>query len=201
MGEKKIEDNPSKETKENEKQSDLCDFVIKEKTTMADICWVSQTVISHYSYNSSSNLKSLFKVMFLDSEICKQISLSISKMLYLICHGLGPYFCQLLSCLEKCDFLVVSFEKAFNEVSKKGQMDLMSKYWDENTNRVPVRYLNSAFMGHPTSEDILESFKFALNPIDIRKIIQISMDGPGVNWKFLELYNNELRDIYQKKHF
>ena len=79
-------------------------------------------------------------------------------------------------------------------------MDLMSKYWDENTNRVPVRYLNSAFMGHPTSEDILESFKFALNPIDIRKIIQISMDGPGVNWKFLELYNNEL-GRFVKKHF
>ena len=56
-------------------------------------------------------------------------------------------------------------------------------------------------MGHPTSEDILESFKSALNPIDIRKIIQISMDGPGVNWKFLELYNNELREIYQKNTF
>ena len=84
MGEKKIEDNPSKETKENEKQSDLNDFVIKEKTTMADIRWGSQTVISHYSYNFSSNLKSLFKFMFLDSEICKQISLSSSKMLYLI---------------------------------------------------------------------------------------------------------------------
>ena len=197
MGEKKIEDNPSKETEENEKQSDLNDFVIKEKTTMADICWGSQTGIGHYSYNFSSNLKLLFKFMFLDSEICKQISLSSSKMLYLIWHGLGPYFCQeLLSCLEKCDFLVVSFD----EVSKKGQMDLMSKYWDENTNRVPVRYLNSAFMGHPTSEDILESFKFALNPIDIRKIIQISMDGPGVNWKFLELYNNEL-GRFIKKHF
>ena len=197
MGEKKIEDNPSKETEENEKQSDLDDFVIKEKTTMADIRWGSQTGIGHYSYNFSSNLKVLFKFMFLDSEICKQISLSSSKMLYLIWHGLGPYFCQeLLSCLEKCDFLVVSFD----EVSKKGQMDLMSKYWDENTNRVPVRYLNSAFMGHPTSEDILESFKFALNPIDIRKIIQISMDGPGVNWKFLELYNNEL-GRFIKKHF
>ena len=197
MGEKKIEDNPSKETEENEKQSDLDDFVIKEKTTMADIHWGSQTGIGHYSYNFSSNLKLLFKFMFLDSEICKQISLSSSKMLYLIWHGLGPYFCQeLLSCLEKCDFLVVSFD----EVSKKGQMDLMSKYWDENTNRVPVRYLNSAFMGHPTSEDILESFKFALNPIDIRKIIQISMDGPGVNWKFLELYNNEL-GRFIKKHF
>ena len=77
-------------------------------------------------------------------------------------------------------------------------MDLLSRYWDENTNRVAVRYLNSAFMGHATSEDILELFKSALNPIDIGKIIEISMNGPSVNWKFLELYNNELREIYQK---
>ena len=166
---------------------------------MAEIRWAFKTVMSHYLYNSSSNLESLFKVMFPDSEICKQISLSSSKMSCLICHGVAPYFRrELVSCLEKCDILVVSFDEAFNEVSKKGQMDLLSRYWDENTNRVAVRYLNSAFMRHATSEDILELFKSALNPIDIGKIIEISMDGPSVNWKFLELYNNELREIYQK---
>ena len=100
--------------------------------------------------------------------------------------------------LEKCEFFVVSFDEAFNEVSKKAQMDLVSRYWDENTNRVAVRYLNLAFMGHATSEDILESFKSALNPIDIGIIIQISMDGPSVNWRFRELYNYDLKEIYQK---
>ena len=100
--------------------------------------------------------------------------------------------------LEKCEFFVVSFDESFNEVSKKAQMDLVSRYWDENTNRVAVRYLNLAFMGHATSEDILESFKSALNPIDIGIIIQISMDGPSVNWRFQELYNYDLKEIYQK---
>ena len=80
-------------------------------------------------------------------------------------------------------------------------MDLVSRYWNENTSRVAIRYLNSAFMGHITSEDILESFKSALNPIDFGKTIQIYMDGPSVSWKFLELYNNELREIYQKNTF
>ena len=142
MAGKKTEVKPSKETKETKKQSDLNDFVIKEKTTMAEIRWPFKTAMSHHSCNSSSNLKLLFKVMFPDSEICK-ILLSSSKMSYLICHGLEPHFCQeLLSCLEKCDFLVVSFDEAFNEVSKKGQMDLVSRYWAENTNRVAVRYLN-----------------------------------------------------------
>ena len=30
--------------------------------------------------------------------------------------------------LEKCEFFVVSFDEAFNEVSKKAQMDLVSRY-------------------------------------------------------------------------
>ena len=87
---------------------------------MAEIRWAFKTVMNHCSYNSSSNLKLLFKVIFPDSEICKQISLSSSKMSYLICLGLAPGFCQeLLSSLEKCSFLVVYFDEAFNEVSKK----------------------------------------------------------------------------------
>ena len=173
---KKIEDNPSKETKEIKKQPDLNDFVIKGKTAMAEIRWAFKTVMSHYSYNSSSNIKLLFKVMFPDIEICKHISLSSLKMSYVICHGLAPYFRQeLLSCSEKCNFLAVSFNEAFNEVSKKGQMGLVSRSWGENTNRVAARYLNSAFMGHATSEDIRESSKSTVNPIDIGKIIQISI--------------------------
>ena len=101
MAGKKTEVNPFKETKETKKQSDLNDFVIKEKTTMAEIRWAFKTVMSHYSYNSSSNLKSLFKVMFPDSEICKQISLSGSKMLYLISHGLAPYLSGALILFRK----------------------------------------------------------------------------------------------------
>ena len=127
--------------------------------------------MSHYSYISSSNSKSLFKVMFLDSEIWKQISRRTSKMPYLICHGLAQDFRQeLLSCLKKCDFSDVSFDEAFNEVSKKGQMDLVSRYRDEHTNRVAVIHLNSTFMGNATFKDILESFKSALNLTDIKKL-------------------------------
>ena len=77
-------------------------------------------------------------------------------------------------------------------------MDLVCRYWDKVSNKVSVRYLNSVFMVNASSEDILESFKSAVNPIAIEKIIQISMDGPNVNWKFLELYNNEFSESHQK---
>ena len=68
-------------------------------------------------------------------------------MVYRVCHGLAPYLCQeLLSCQGKCDFIVVSFDMVFNKVSEKGQGDLVSRYWDGVSNKMTVRYLNSAFM-------------------------------------------------------
>ena len=100
--------------------------------------------------------------MFPDSEICKNTSLGSMKMAYTVCHELAPYFRQeLLSCLEKCEYLVVSFDEAFNEVSKKGQMDLVCRYWDEVSNKVTVRYLNSNLWDMP----LLKIFLNLLNQL------------------------------------
>ena len=76
-------------------------------------------------------------------------------------------FLILVSTLEKDDYSVVSYDEAFNKVSEKRQMDLVSKYRDEVNNQVTVRYLNSALLGNKFSEDILESFKSSLNPIEV----------------------------------
>ena len=101
MTEKATKENTPKESTEKKKQSDLNAYVIKEQTKMTEIRWTFKVVMSHYSYNSSSNLKSLFKVMFPVSEICKNISLGSTEKAYTVCHGLAPYFRQkLLSCLE-----------------------------------------------------------------------------------------------------
>ena len=41
-------------------------------------------------------------------------------------------------------------------------------------------------MGHSTAQDILEDFLEASNELRLCNLIQISMDGPNVNWSFLE---------------
>ena len=76
-------------------------------------------------------------------------------------------FLFLVSTLEKDDYSVVSYDEVFNKVSEKRQMDLVSKYRDEVDNQVTVRYLNSALSGNNFSEDILESFKSSLNPMEV----------------------------------
>ena len=39
-------------------------------------------------------------------------------------------------------------------------------------------------MGHATAADILTHFKKGMTLLSPRSLVQISMDGPIVNWKF-----------------
>ena len=48
-----------------------------------------------------------------------------------------------------------------------------------------MRYLGSAFLGYTTAADLKRNFDEATKDLDKRKMIQVSMDGPNVNWKLL----------------
>ncbi|TKS67776.1 hypothetical protein D9C73_000900 [Collichthys lucidus] len=41
-------------------------------------------------------------------------------------------------------------------------------------------------MGHSTAEDLLENFKECTKDLNLRNMLSLSMDGPSVNWKWLE---------------
>lgn len=46
-------------------------------------------------------------------------------------------------------------------------------------------------MNGSTANDILHHFKEGLKPLDLKKLLQVSMDGPNVNWKFFKLLCEE----------
>ena len=78
----------------------------------------------------------------------------------------------------------ISFNECMNRISQNEQMDFIIKYWDGNTNKVAVRYLGSQFLGHATAVDLLTLFKQGISRLDPKRLLQVSMDGPNVNWKF-----------------
>ena len=73
-----------------------------------------------------------------------------------------------------------------NSVSKLQQMDILIRFWDSNKNEVSTRYYTSVFLGHTRACDLLKAFEDNIPKKLLKKIIQISMDGPNVNWKFLK---------------
>ena len=66
------------------------------------------------------------------------------------------------------------------------QLDLHVRFWDGSV--VRTRYFDSAFLGHATAEHLLECVLAIVDRLELRKVCQISMDGPSVNWKFLSSF-------------
>ena len=75
---------------------------------------------------------------------------------------------------------VICFDEAFNEISKKGQMDIVIRFWDSSINKVSSQYLPLLFMGYSTVEDIMNNFLEASSDMKLCNLVQVLMDGPSV---------------------
>ena len=67
-------------------------------------------------------------------------------------------------------------------------MDLLIRYWDNDTDSVCTFYMGSEFMGCSTADDVLETFQNGISEVDESKVMQVSSDGPNVNLAFLKKY-------------
>ena len=63
-------------------------------------------------------------------------------------------------------------------------MDFFVKYFSKD--RVVCRYLTSRFLGHTCAEDLKKEFEEAIQELDMKKMVQVSIDGPNVNWKLYD---------------
>lgn len=75
-------------------------------------------------------------------------------------------------------------------------MDVHIRFWNKKENEVVCRYLTSVFLGHSTALDLTEALEKAINKLNTKRILQISMDGPNVNHKMLRDFNEQLEDIH-----
>lgn len=159
------------------------------------ILWCLSTVYHHQSYNSAGNSGELFKEMFPDSAIAQSFGqLSRQKIAYMITHGLAPYFKKKImdelspSESTSCPLFTSCFDESFNEVTYSKQMDIHVIFFNKTTKLVERCYIGSQFMGHGTHKNTLDDFISAHNELDIvHNLVQVSMDGPNVNWKFLNV--------------
>lgn len=108
-----------------------------------------------------------------------------------------PYFQSVMyDEYKKVSHFTLLFDEILNRTNQKKQLDLHIRYWQADENKVATRNLTSVFMGHATAADIFESFMEAVKKLDLKKLLQISMDGPAVNWSFYETLQKELKKEY-----
>ena len=116
-----------------------------------------------------------------DGQWCRRLRISQEE------HGLAPYFKETLEHdIQKCPAYVVCFDEALNKISRRGQLDIVIRYWSTDANQVATRYFNSVFLGYATAVDLKRHFIAGLSGLALNKLIQVSMDGPSINWKFFE---------------
>ena len=168
-----------------QKSSFVTKFALTKEHHKAEIIWALKSVMSHFSYNSAHDITDIFKAMFPDSSIAQHMSCGPTELSYLISFGIAPYFRDLLLAdLKQTSCFVVSFDESFNHELQKEQMDFTVRYFKNN--KVESRYLTSLFLGHTTAKDLKKKFEEATEQLDMKKLLQISMDGPNVNWKLLD---------------
>ncbi|XP_022076088.2 uncharacterized protein LOC127535448 isoform X2 [Acanthochromis polyacanthus] len=163
-------------------------------TLKAEVLWCLNTVTKHQSYKSNEGAGDLFRAMFPDSDIARSFACGSDKTAYISKFGLARYISEQLVADVNKDAFVLMFDESLNHTTKTKQLDLHIRYWCED--HVQSRYSGSQFMGHGTAEDLLRHFKEGAKDLDRRKLLSVSMDGPNVNWKFLELLQQEQAEQY-----
>ena len=165
------------------------DIMMKDDSvTRAEIIWPVKVIMSSYSLSSCSGISKLFQTMFPDSKIAEHVTLSNDKCSYMICYGIAPYLQSvLMDELKETQMYVVSFDESMNSVTQNEQMDINVRFWHPTKNRVEVWYLDSMFLGHTAARNLLHNFNLATSKLSAPNMIQVSMDGPNVNWAFYNL--------------
>ena len=162
-------------------------FATTAEMLAAEVLWALKVTTSHYSHHSCEEIGDTFRTMFPDSRIAAKFSYGSNKCSYLVTFGLAPYFKGLLlKRVKESGNIVVMFDESLNTVTKRKQMDVHIRSWFDG--QVMSRYLTSQFMGHATADDVVAHFRSALEGLHLNHILQISMDGPNVNWKFFEIF-------------
>ena len=179
------------------RSAELTSFVASTDCLTAEVLWVMNSICCHYSYKSQEATSQLFSRIFPDSAIARKFSCGECKTAYLACFGLAPFIeSSLCDSVKSVNQYVLMFDESLNKATQKKQLDIHLRFWDSHQEQVTTRYLTSQFMGHASAEDLLNTVSSAIREknLDLLKILQISMDGPNVNWSFYSKISEELAE-------
>lgn len=149
---------------ESSGRAQLDQYVFKNDVTEAAILWCIETVMIHKSLRAAEKDISIMKRMFHDCAVASKLQLKKDKIAYVLMYGIAPYFkTELTNRINRGDFYVAGLDESLNKVTKKQQMDLNIRYWDEESNSVLTCYFTSRFLTRSRATDLLQAFQELLN--------------------------------------
>ncbi|KAK0143227.1 hypothetical protein N1851_018653 [Merluccius polli] len=166
--------------------------VTRQDSLRAEVLWALKVANSHYSFKSCEDVTKLFSAMFPDSQLAGKFACGERKCAYLCTFGLAPYFKQLaLKTVATQRSYVLLFDESLNHYLQTKQLDVHVRLWDGP--EVKTKYIGSEFLGHSTAKDVVEKLNHFLSELGTRNLIQLSMDGPNVNWKVYDTLQQQVQ--------
>ena len=116
--------------------------------------------------------------------------------MYYVNYGLAAYFKEELceNYVKASPYFSLSFDEILNGEIQEEQLDCHFTYWDDNRKEVCSMYFERHFLRRPNAQNILDLLQHSLNELLPQLMIQLSMDGPGTNWKVLKLLEENCKD-------
>lgn len=109
--------------------------------------------------------------MFKDSDIAKN-AIRKRQSCIRFDNRVTPYCNRKLTCMLNTSPFVVGFGESLNKIRRISR-------W-----AVVTRYFTSCFHGRSRAVNLRTAFDTATSALQKEKILQMSMDGPNVNWFF-----------------
>lgn len=160
-----------------------------------EILWAFNVVNNGYSFSSVASTGAVFRSMFPDSDLAQAFQCGKTKCSYIVNHGIAPHLKRTLqNKLKNEDSFVVLLDESLNKDIQQKQLDFLIRHWD--TDKIVTRYYSSEFMGHCKADDLLESCVNNVEELGLRKILQVSLDGPTVNLSFY----SKLADLLEQQN-
>ena len=163
-----------------------------ESVLTAEVIHCLNVIEKHHSYNSSRNCGSLYRKMFPDSAIAAAFACADKKVAYMTTFGIAPYLHQMqLKAINFETNFVLLFDESLNGPLQTKQLDVLVRYW--RGEMIASRYHTTYFLGHAKATDMLEKLRDSCSDLQKQSLLQISMDGPNVNWKLYNLFQAEIQ--------
>ena len=125
--------------------------------------------------------------MFSGNDVAHQFSLGKTKARDMILYGIAPYCkAELLGQINSSPQFSLSFDESLNTAPQKYQIDVNIRFFNNTTSMVVTRYLDSKFLERPNADNLFTCIRESVSGLSESKFLQLSMDGPSVNWVVLD---------------
>ena len=108
-------------------------MTVQDQIMKAETLWALKTASENFSFRVSDGVPELFQKMLPGSTIAKHMTMSRTKVSYMISHGLGPYFqLQTVEDIQRIPntYYTLHFDETTNAQIKK-QMNILVRYYSK----------------------------------------------------------------------